>query len=366
MMCGQEFSAQGTKRQNLAFRTSGITYGHMFGRKKKTNKRKPPALQAMEDRINAAGQLAGHDAFSQTVIAASDKVSPAVVGLHRVQSGPRGHALEGSGSAVVFSSDGYAITNFHVIDGAEQIEAVLHDGTSCSTEIVGIDPETDLALVKLSCPQNAYVELGDSASLKVGQLAIAIGNPLGLQSTVTVGVISALRRTLKGAGGRMIDDVIQTDAALNPGNSGGALIDAEGHLVGINTAIVGGAQGLCFAVPIDTAKAILPDLMRHGKVRRGWLAIHAQTQGLSPMLAKRLELPAASGVLIVELQRGGPGEQAGLLPGDVILRIDGAPVPSVDAIFRHLDYDKIGETVSIQVLRRGALVNVDVLVSARA
>lgn len=336
----------------------------MFGRKKKHDRKKPPALQAIEDR--ASKSPAAHDAFSRTIIAASDTVSPAVVGLHRVkQQGPYQNALEGSGSAVVFSSDGYAITNNHVIDGAQKIEAVLHDGTSCNAEVVGIDPETDLALVKLGAQQNAHVELGDSASLKVGQLAIAIGNPLGLQSTVTVGVISALRRTLKGAGGRMIDDVIQTDAALNPGNSGGALVDAQGHLVGINTAIVGGAQGLCFAVPIDTAKAILPDLMRHGRVRRGWLAIHAQTQGLHPALAKRLELPAPSGVLIVELQRGGPGEAAGLRPGDVILRIDGAPVPSVDAIFRHLDYDRIGETVSIMVLRRGALVELSAEVTAR-
>lgn len=335
----------------------------MFWKSKKTKTRKPPALEAIEQsRLNKA---AGYDAFSQTIIAASDEVSPAVVGLHRVQSGPRGNAMDGSGSSVVFSSDGYAITNHHVIEGADRIEAVLHDGTSCGAEVVGIDPETDLALVKLECPQNAYVELGDSASLKVGQLAIAIGNPLGLQSTVTVGVISALRRTLRGASGRMIDDVIQTDAALNPGNSGGALVDAKGHLVGINTAIVGGAQGLCFAVPIDTAKAILPDLMRHGRVKRGWLAIHAQTQGLNPSLAKRLELPVPSGVLVVELQRGGPGEQAGLLPGDVILRIDGEPVPSVDAIFRHLDYDRIGDTVSIQVLRRGGLGELSVKVSAR-
>lgn len=336
----------------------------MFWKSKKTDKKKPPALQAMYDRAEAAALP--HDAFSQIIIAASDTVSPAVVGLHRIkQQGPQGNALEGSGSAVVFSSDGYAITNHHVIEGAAQIEAVLHDGTSCSAEIVGIDPETDLALVKLGAQQNAFVELGDSASLRVGELAIAIGNPLGLQSTVTVGVISALRRTLRGASGRMIDDVIQTDAALNPGNSGGALVDANGHLVGINTAIVGGAQGLCFAVPIDTAKAILPDLMRHGRVRRGWLAIHAQTQGLSPQLARRLELPAPSGVLIVELQRGGPGEAAGLLPGDVILRIDGEAVTSVDAIFRHLDYDRIGERVSIMVLRRGGLVELSAEVTAR-
>ena len=333
-----------------------------MGKSNRTSK-KPGRLR----RFFSSGQPSAHDAFSQTVIDASNKVSPAVVGVHRIrQSGPHTLSLDGSGSAVVFSSDGYAITNHHVIDGAEKVEAVLSDSTTCPAEIVGIDPDTDLAVLKLSQTKNAFIEFGDSSDLQVGQLAIAVGNPLGLQSTVTVGVVSALRRTLRGAAGRMIVDVIQTDAALNPGNSGGALVDAQGHLVGISTAVAGGAQGICFAVPINTAKAILPDLMRHGKVQRGWLAIHAQTQGLSPALAKRLDLRIPSGVLVVELQRGGPGEAAGLHPGDVILRIDGEQVPSVDAIFRHLDYDRIGSRVTLQVLRRGGhLVELDIEVQAR-
>ena len=331
--------------------------------KSKRKSNKPGGLR----RFFSSGTPSPHDAFSQTIIDASDEVSPAVVGVHRIkQSGPYTHSLDGSGSAVVFSSDGYAITNHHVIDGAEKVEAVLSDSTTCPAEIVGADPDTDLAVLKLSQTRNAFIAFGDSSSLQVGQLAIAVGNPLGLQSTVTVGVISALRRTLRGAAGRMIVDVIQTDAALNPGNSGGALVDAQGHLVGISTAVAGGAQGICFAVPINTAKAILPDLMRFGKVQRGWLAIHAQTQGLSPALSKRLELKIPSGVLVVEIERGGPGDVAGLHPGDVILRIDGEPVPSVDAIFKHLDYDRIGSRVKLHVLRRGGLVvELDAEVQAR-
>ena len=333
-----------------------------MGRSKRTSN-KPGGLR----RFFKSGRPSPHDAFSQTIIDASHKVSPAVVGVHRIrQNGPHAYSLDGSGSAVVFSSDGYAITNHHVIDGAEKVEAVLSDSTTCPAEVVGIDPDTDLAVLKLSQTKNAFIAFGDSADLQVGQLAIAVGNPLGLQSTVTVGVISALRRTLRGAAGRMIVDVIQTDAALNPGNSGGALVDAQGHLVGISTAVAGGAQGICFAVPINTAKAILPDLMRYGKVQRGWLAIHAQTQGLSPALSKRLELKIPSGVLVVELERGGPGDVAGLHPGDVILRIDGEQVPSVDAIFRHLDHDRIGSRVKLHVLRRGGLlVELDVEVQAR-
>ncbi len=330
--------------------------------KKKNISKKPSGLR----RFFSNGAPLLHDAFSQTIIDASDKVSPAVVGVHRIrQSGPYMNTLDGSGSAVVFSSDGYAITNHHVIEGAAKIEAVLSDSTTCPAEIIGVDPDTDLAVLKLSHSKNDFIEFGDSASLQVGQLAIAVGNPLGLQSTVTVGVISALRRTLRGAAGRMIVDVIQTDAALNPGNSGGALVDAQGHLVGISTAVAGGAQGICFAVPINTAKAILPDLMRFGKVQRGWLAIHAQTQGLNPALSKRLDLKIPSGVLVVGMERGGPGDAAGLQPGDVILRIDGEAVPSVDAIFRHLDYDRIGSRVKLQVLRRGGLTELDAEVQAR-
>ncbi len=327
----------------------------MFGRKKP----KPVALPVLDDET-------GHDAFSKTVMAASAQVSPAIIGLQRVaRNGPNGTVFDGAGSAVVISSDGYALTNFHVIEQAGGVMALYEDGHHGGVDVVGMDPDTDLALVKLHDSHPGHVALGDSSALRVGQLAIAIGNPLGLQSTVTVGVISALRRSLRGAGGKMIEDVIQTDAALNPGNSGGALIDARGALVGISTAIVGGAQGLCFAVPVNTAKAILPDLMRNGKVTRGWMAISAQTQGLNETLARRLGLKVASGVLIVQVAPGGPASEAGIEPGDVILFIDGAPVPSMDAIYKHIDHDKIGREVTLTVLRRGKSVDLKMKVARR-
>ncbi|MEQ1490338.1 MAG: trypsin-like peptidase domain-containing protein, partial [Terricaulis sp.] len=208
-------------------------------------------------------------------------------------------------------------------------------------------------------------ELGDSGELQVGELAIAMGNPLGLQATVTVGVISALRRTLRGEAGRLIEDVIQTDAALNPGNSGGALIDAHGAVVGINTAIIGGAQGLCFAVPSSTAKLIIPELMRDGRVARGWLGIGGQTQELSRALVRRLGLSAESGVLVVAVAGGGPGEAAGLEEGDVILKLDSEATVSVDAIHKLLTRDRIGRNVELDVLRNGVRRKLKLAVTAR-
>jgi S1-C subfamily serine protease len=327
----------------------------MFGRRPQKPK-SVPIQNGSED----------HDAFSQTVMQASARVSPAVIGLQRVaRQGPNGTVFDGAGSAVVISSDGYALTNFHVIEQAGAVMALYEDGHHGSVDVVGLDPDTDLALVKLHDRHPGHVALGDSSALRVGQLAIAIGNPLGLQSTVTVGVVSALRRSLRGAGGKMIEDVIQTDAALNPGNSGGALVDARGALVGINTAIVGGAQGLCFAVPVNTAKAILPDLMRKGKVQRGWMAISAQTQGFSADLARRLGLKVPSGVLVVQVTPGGPADDAKLEPGDVILFMDGEPVPSMDAVYKHIDHDKIGNEIRLTVLRRGKTVDLKMKVARR-
>jgi S1-C subfamily serine protease len=199
----------------------------------------------------------------------------------------------------------------------------------------------------------------------VGELSIAMGNPLGLQATVTVGVISALRRTLRGESGRLIEDVIQTDAALNPGNSGGALVDSHGGVVGINTAIIGGAQGICFAVPINTAKLVIPELMREGRVARGWFGIAGQTQELSRALVRRLGLSVESGVLVVAISSGGPADLACLRMGDVVLKLDGTPTPSVDAVHKLLTRDRIGRKVSLDVLRDGVLVKLNLLVTER-
>jgi S1-C subfamily serine protease len=303
------------------------------------------------------------DSFSETVVRVVDTIGPAVIGVRRTS---RSRELyDGAGSGVIISPDGYALTNNHVIRGAGRVEGVLHDGSVVSAEVVGADSDTDLALLRLGGKSHRAAPLSDSDSLKVGEVAIAIGNPLGLQATVTVGVISALRRTLRGESGRLIEDVIQTDAALNPGNSGGALVDAHGGVVGVNTAIIGGAQGICFAVPINTAKLVIPELMREGRVARGWFGIAGQTQELSRALGRRLALDVESGVLVVAISSGGPADLAGLRVGDVVLKLDGAATPSVDAVHKLLTRDRIGRKVALDVLRDGVLMKLNLAVTER-
>jgi S1-C subfamily serine protease len=320
---------------------------------------KPRAVDAPAEALPSL-----RDAFSHAVIGAVERAGPSVVGVRRRRNG-RENAFDGAGSGVIVSNDGYALTNNHVIAGAERVEAVLHDGVVAQAEIVGADPDTDLALLRLNGAGLIAAELGDSDALKVGELAIAIGNPLGFQATVTAGIVSALRRTLRGEAGRLIEDVIQTDAALNPGNSGGALVDSAGRVIGINTAIIGGAQGICFAVPINTAKNIIPDLMREGRVARGWLGLAGQTQGLSKALVRRLGLEAEAGVLAVQIVPEGPAAQAGLRPGDVILSVEGRSAPSVDAIHKVLGRDTIGRKLALRALRDGAIVELSLTVTAR-
>jgi S1-C subfamily serine protease len=314
-------------------------------------------------KISAPRRRGPRDGFSETVLRVVETIGPAVIGVRR--TGRTRDLYDGAGSGVIISPDGYALTNNHVVRGAGRVEGVLDDGSIATAEIVGTDPDTDLALLRLNGRGHRSAALGDSDALQVGELAIAIGNPLGLQATVTVGVISALRRTLRGEGGRLIEDVIQTDAALNPGNSGGALVDADGAVVGINTAIIGGAQGICFAVPSNTAKLVIPDLMRNGRVARGWFGIAGQTQDLSRALSRRLELDVDGGVLVVALNQGGPAEAAGLRVGDVVLKLDGKATPSVDAVHRLLTRDKIGRKVALDVLRDGMIVKLNLAVRER-
>ena len=313
--------------------------------------------------VSAPPKRGARDGFSETVIRVVDEVGPAVIGVRRTS---RARDLyDGAGSGVIISPDGYALTNNHVVRGAGRIEGVLHDGSIATAEIVGTDPDTDLALLRLNGSGHAAAPLGDSDHLKVGELAIAMGNPLGLQATVTVGVISALRRTLRGEAGRLIEDVVQTDAALNPGNSGGALIDGDGSVVGINTAIIGGAQGICFAVPINTAKRIIPELMRDGRVARGWFGIAGQSQELSKALVRRLALNVEGGVLVAGVSSGGPADHAGLRVGDVVLRLEGQATPSVDAVHKLLTRERIGRVVSLEVLRDGVVVELNLQVLER-
>ncbi len=307
---------------------------------------------------------AGRDPYSSTIITVAERAGPSVIGVRRGKRG-RSDLYDGVGSGVIVAPDGYALTNHHVIDGAERIEAVLHDGAVAQARIVGADPDTDLALLQIDGAGHAAAALGDSDALRVGELAIAIGNPLGLQATVTAGVVSAVRRTLRGAGGRLIEDIIQTDAAINPGNSGGALVDAQARVIGVNVAIIGGAQGICFAVPINTAKRIIPDLMRDGRVARGWFGVAGQTQALSKALVRRLNLTSDSGVLVAGLVSGGPAECSGVRVGDVVLAIDGVDTPSVDHIHRALTRDTIGRAVALDVLRDGTVTRLTLSVTQR-
>jgi len=313
--------------------------------------------------VSAPRRRGPRDGFSETVIRVVETIGPAVIGVRRTSR--IRDLYDGAGSGVIISPDGYALTNNHVVRGAGRVEGVLDDGSVVNAEIVGTDPDTDLALIRLSGRGHHTADLGDSDALKVGELSIAIGNPLGLQATVTVGVISALRRTLRGEAGRLIEDVIQTDAALNPGNSGGALVDAGGAVVGINTAIIGGAQGICFAVPSNTAKSIVPELMRNGRVARGWFGIAGQSQELSRALVRRLGLDVESGVLVVAVSEGGPAEFAGLRVGDVVLKLEAKPTPTVDAVHKLLTRERIGARVTLDVLRDGARIKLDLLVLER-
>jgi S1-C subfamily serine protease len=327
-----------------------------------------------EEAAGAAAQAAVADgalldAYSRTVAGVAASAGAAVIGIRRRRrdhdpADPFAPVL-GAGSGVIIAPDGFVLTNHHVVRGAERLDAVLSDGTGIEARLVGADPDTDLALLRLARGGLPAATLGDSDALQVGQIAIAIGNPLGLQATVTAGVVSALHRTLRSQSGRLIEDVIQTDAALNPGNSGGALVDSAGRVVGITTAIIGGAQGLCFAVPIATAQWVIPALLRDGRVVRGYLGFAGQTQPLDRRLARRLGLEVPAAVLIASVVDSSPAAAAGLRPGDLLLALDGQAMPSVDAVHKRLDRDAIGRRVMLRLLRGGAVAERQVEVVGR-
>ena len=297
------------------------------------------------------------DAYSHAVSAAADRVSPSVVHVAvKLRPGNRGRGpgrerAEGAGSGFVFTPDGLILTNSHVVQRATVIHVTLPDGHRHVADLVGDDPGTDLAVLRISAGALPAVELGDSARLKPGHLVVAIGNPLGFDATVTAGVVSALGRTMRATNGRLIDQVIQTDAALNPGNSGGPLINSRGQVVGVNTAVVLGAQGICFAVPSNTARIVVPQLIRDGRVRRGWLGVVAQTVNFPRAAAHRAQLALQSGVLITEVQEGSPADRAGLRPRDVIVGLGGAAVAGVDDLHRVLTGDLIDRETEVAILR---------------
>jgi S1-C subfamily serine protease len=295
------------------------------------------------------------DAYSRAVTGAAEKVGPAVVSVevrHRTERrGRPAREVPGSGSGFVFTPDGFVLTNSHVVHAATRIDAAFPDGRRVQAELVGDDPGTDLAVIRVPAVALTVAELGDSGTLRVGQLVVAIGNPLGFQSTVTAGVVSALGRSFRSVGGRLIDDVIQTDAALNPGNSGGPLVDARGRVVGVNTAVILPAQGICFAVGANTAKIVTGQLIRHGKIRRGYIGVAGQHVPLLRLAQRAHGLEAKSGVLVTEVAPAGPAAQAGLKPGDVIVAFDGAAVTGIDDLHRRLVSERIGADTTIAVLR---------------
>lgn len=306
-----------------------------------------------------------HDAYSQTVIQAVERIAPSVVSVGLELRAPeqlqyRGiYELRGVGSGVIITPDGYVLTNSHVVESAARIEMRLQDGRVFSGRIVGNDPHTDLAV--LSIPESGLptAELGDSSLLRVGQLVIAIGNPLGFQATVTAGVISALGRSLRAQTGRLIENVIQTDAALNPGSSGGPLVDSRGRVIGINTAIIVGSQGICFSIPINTAKWVASELIHEGRVRRAYLGIYGQTVNLDRRLIVRYRLGSSTAVLVTDVQPHTAATKAGLRPGDIIVQIGNNPIASLDDLQLALGRQSIGAPLDVYILRNGKQIKLE-------
>ncbi|RPJ62546.1 MAG: PDZ domain-containing protein, partial [Acidobacteria bacterium] len=302
------------------------------------------------------------DAYSRAVIRAVQTVGPAVAKIEVTKRPPRTSARQrrreerpdnggAGGSGFVFTPDGLVLTNSHVVENAARLVVTLPDGRAADADLVGNDPETDLAVLKITARDPAVVALGDSSRLAAGQLVVAVGNPYGLQHTVTAGVVSALGRSLRARSGRLMDNIIQTDAALNPGNSGGPLVDTRGRVVGVNTAMILGGQGLSFAVPINTARLVIPALLRDGCVRRSYIGIGVQDVPLLRRVVRFFHLPAESGVLVVSVEPGSPAAVAGLRDGDILIGWSGTPVAGADDLHRVLNAEQIGRPAEMTLIR---------------
>lgn len=292
------------------------------------------------------------DAYSRAVVNAAQQVSHSVVNIEvrKVVTG-RGEVRAGSGSGFIISQDGMVLTNSHVVHGASKIEVTLDDGRRPDAHLVGEDPETDLAVLRIYAPNLVPAKLGESKNLRVGQLAVAIGNPYGFQYTVTAGVVSALGRSLRAESGRLMDDIIQTDAALNPGNSGGPLVNSHGEVIGVNSAVILPAQGICFAIAIDTAKYVTGWLIRDGRVRRSYIGVGGQNVKLHRRVIRFYNLPVESGLLVVSTEPNSPAEKAGLQVGDVIVEFDGQPVSSIDSLHKLLTESRIAKSFPLTAIR---------------
>lgn len=308
------------------------------------------------------------DAYSQAVIRAAEGVSPSVVNLD-VRNALKGkqvtrfhsqEELKGNGSGFIFTPDGFILTNSHVVHHASEIEVTLSDGRRFQADLVGDDPDTDLAVVRINGPGLIPAPFGDSQKIRVGQLVIAIGNPYGFQYTVTSGVVSALGRSLRSMSGRLIDNIIQTDAALNPGNSGGPLVNSRGEVIGVNTAMILAAQGICFAIAINTAKIVAGALIKEGRIRRSYIGLGGQNVTLHRRLVRFFHLPLESGVLVVSVEENSPAQKAGLAEGDIIIAFDGHPIAGIDDLHKWLTEEKVGVKTELTVIRRTEKMLLDI------
>jgi S1-C subfamily serine protease len=316
------------------------------------------------------------DAYSEAVTRAVGRVAPSVIAIEvqkvagasgrRPTRGGRGGNVElAAGSGFIVTPDGFALTNSHVVHGATDLRVKLTDGRRLTAQLIGDDPDTDLAVVRLDAPDLVPATLGDSDALRPGQVAIAIGCPLGFQCTVTSGIISALGRSLRAQNGRLMDAVIQTDAALNPGNSGGPLVNARGEVIGVNTAVILPAQGLAFAVPVNTAREVAAHLINHGRIRRGFVGFGGQTVPLVRQIVRHYQLPQETGVLVIAVEPGSPAQAAGLAEGDIIIRAGEHPAASIEAIQRVLTHETIGIAMPLTALRGTELVTLTAVPAER-
>lgn len=320
----------------------------------------PESNPDFEPTLNPVPQTATDDvlldAYSQAVIQVADRVSPSVVNIevyhaHRRRGGNTVQEARGNGSGFVITPDGYILTNSHVVHGADRIEVGLADGRKTQADLIGDDPDTDLAVIRIHLANLVPVKLGNSHAIRVGQLVVAIGNPYGFQATITAGVVSALGRSLRSRSGRLINDVIQTDAALNPGNSGGPLVNSLGEVIGVNTAIILPAQGICFATGINTAKYVAAALIKDGKIRRGYIGVGGQTVPLDRRLVRFHQLAVESGVLVLSTEANSPAQQTGLVRGDVIVGFAGESIAGIDDLHRYLTEATIGTPGTLTVIR---------------
>jgi S1-C subfamily serine protease len=302
------------------------------------------------------------DEYSRSVVSAVRRVSPAVVNIEieqRTKGRPRN--IAGSGSGFVITPDGFILTNSHVVHQATRITVNLSDGRDCLAQLVGDDPETDLAVIRVDAPQLVHVRLADSESLRVGQIAIAIGNPLGFQASVTAGVISALGRSMHSQSGRLIDNIIQTDAALNPGNSGGPLVNSAGEVIGVNTAMIRPAQGICFAIASNTAKLVAGWLIRDGRIRRSYIGVAGQNMPLHRRVIRFYNLPLETGVLVASVEKDSPAQRAGLREGDIIVAFNERPVGTIHDLHKMLVSEQIGVAAKLVAIRQTEKLELSIL-----